>query len=55
MEYLKYIGLVIILIGVAVLVTPFLMGITGNISLFVGFTTIVVGFVGFVILNRFVR
>lgn len=47
-EFVKYIGVIIILIGVAILVTPFLMGTTSNALLLTGLAVIILGFISFI-------
>jgi hypothetical protein len=52
MSALKYLGVLILLIGVAVLVVPTLIGIPSNTYLMAGLTIIIVGFLGHIILNK---
>jgi hypothetical protein len=52
MSALKYLGVVILLIGVAVLIGPTLMGNPGNTYLLAGLAIILVGFIGHIILNK---
>lgn len=52
MSALKYAGVLILLIGVAVLVVPTFMGISSNTFLLAGLAIILVGFLGHIFLNK---
>jgi len=52
MSALKYLGVLILLIGVAVLVVPTMIGIPSNTYLLAGFGLILCGFIGHIVLNR---
>ena len=54
-EFARYIGVLVMLIGVAVLVVPFLMGATGNTSLIVGMALVVNGLLGHIYVNNMRR
>lgn len=51
-ELAKYIGVLVMLIGVAVLAVPFMMGTTTNISLIIGVVLIIEGFLGHIYVNN---
>jgi len=52
MSALKYLGVLILLIGVAVLIVPTMMGNPSNTYLAVGLAIIIIGFLGHIALNR---
>ncbi|MDR1780650.1 MAG: hypothetical protein LBR50_07975 [Tannerella sp.] len=52
MNVLKYLGIVLLLIGVGVLVVPFLSNSSSNSLLGIGLLLIIVGFFGHILLNR---
>ena len=52
MSALKYLGVLILLIGVAVLVIPTFMGNPSNTYLLAGMAIIIIGFLGHIVLNR---
>lgn len=54
-EFARYIGVLVMLIGVAILVVPFLMGATGNTSLIVGMALVVNGLLGHIYVNNMRR
>ena len=51
-EFAKYIGVIVMLIGVAFLVIPFLMGSTTNNILIIGMVLIVNGMLGHIYINN---
>jgi len=51
-EFAKYIGVVVMLIGVVVLVIPFLMGTTNNTNLIIGLLLVVEGMLGYIFTNN---
>jgi uncharacterized membrane protein HdeD (DUF308 family) len=51
-EFAKYIGVVVMLIGVAIMVIPFLIGNTGNSSLIWGMVLVVNGLLGYIYVNN---
>ena len=51
-EFARYIGVLVMLIGVAILVVPFLMGNTGNTNLIIGITLVVNGLLGYIYVNN---
>ncbi len=51
-EFAKYIGVIVMLIGVAVLVVPFLNGTTNNSNLIIGMALIVNGMLGHIYVNN---
>lgn len=53
--FLKYIGLIIELVGVALLLIPKLMSTTSNVTLAAGGACIVVGIVTYIILNNIIK
>ena len=52
MSALKYLGVVILLIGVAVLAVPTLTGKSSNSYLLAGLGLILAGYIGHIVLNR---
>ena len=52
-EIIKYSGLFVIMIGIIILVVSFLNGITSNIGLISALLLIIIGFVTFLLINRF--
>jgi uncharacterized membrane protein HdeD (DUF308 family) len=52
MNALKYLGILILLIGVVILTVPTIVGQSSNTFLLVGLTTIIVGFFAHIILNK---
>jgi positive regulator of sigma E activity len=54
-DLIKNAGLFIILIGIIILVISFLNGITGNSGLIAAFIMIVVGFLTFLLTNRYME
>jgi len=51
-EFAKYFGVVVMLIGVAVLAIPFLMGTTNNTNLIIGLLFVVEGMLGHIFINN---
>lgn len=51
-EIAKYIGVIVMLIGVAILVVPFLMGSTTNTSLIIGMVMVLEGTLGHIFINN---
>jgi len=49
---LKYIGVVVLLIGVAILAIPFLTGGMSNAILMSGLVVMLIGYFGHIILNK---
>ena len=54
-EFARYIGVLVMLIGVAVLVVPFLMDGTGNTNLIIGMAMVVNGLLGHIYVNNMKR
>ena len=52
MSALKYLGVLILLIGVAILIVPTLIGIPSNTYLLIGMAIVIIGFLGHIILNK---
>jgi len=52
MSALKYLGILIVLIGVGVLVVPSMRGSSSNTILLTGLIMIIVGFLGHIFLNK---
>jgi len=52
MSALKYLGVLILLIGVVVLILPTFLGNPSNTFLLAGMAIILVGFLGHIILNK---
>ena len=55
MSALKYLGILIILIGVAVLVVPSLQGNPSNIFLIIGLLLILGGYFSHIVLNKIIE
>ncbi|MGL4333361.1 MAG: hypothetical protein ACRCZQ_08735 [Bacteroidales bacterium] len=51
-ELLKYLGVIIAIIGVAILAIPQFMGITTNATLMTGLVVIILGIVSFILINK---
>ncbi len=51
-EFAKYIGAFVMLIGVAFLAVPFLMGTTTNTNLIIGLVLVVEGLLGYIYVNN---
>jgi hypothetical protein len=52
MSALKYLGVLILLIGVAVILWPTLMGFRSNMYLMIGLLLIIFGFLGHIFFNK---
>lgn len=51
-EFAKYFGVIVMLIGVALLVVPFLMGTTNNTNLIIGLLLVIEGMLGHIFINN---
>ena len=51
-EFLKYLGVIVLLIGVAVLAVPAFTGGMTNSTLLTGLALIIVGYLGHIALNK---
>jgi uncharacterized membrane protein HdeD (DUF308 family) len=51
-EFAKYIGVLVMLIGVAFLVIPFFMGLTNNTNLIIGLILVIEGLLGHIFVNN---
>ena len=51
-DFARYIGVIVMLIGVVILVVPFLLGSTGNTSLILGMPLVVNGLLGYIYVNN---
>ena len=51
-EFAKYIGVIVMLIGVAILVIPFMMGSTNNTNLIIGLLLVIEGMLGHIFVNN---
>ncbi len=51
-EFAKYIGVIVMIIGVIVLAIPFLQGTNSNPSLLIGLLIIIEGFLGHIFVNN---
>lgn len=51
-EFAKYIGVLVMLIGVLILVVPFLQSSTTNVTLLIGLLIIIEGFLGHMFVNN---
>lgn len=51
-ELAKYSGVIVMLIGVAILAIPFLLGTTNNTNLLIGLVLVVEGFLGYIYVNN---
>ncbi|MDL2222897.1 hypothetical protein LJB98_02230 [Bacteroidales bacterium OttesenSCG-928-M11] len=52
--FLKYLGIIIVLLGVCILAIPFFMGILSNQWLVVGGSFVVLGFLAYVLINKYI-
>ncbi|MDR1331308.1 MAG: hypothetical protein LBK07_04315 [Tannerella sp.] len=52
MSALKYLGILILLVGVAILAVPTLIGQPSNTLLMAGLVVVIVGFFGHILLNK---
>ena len=55
MSALKYLGILVLLIGIAVLVVPTLTGNPSNMYLLVGLVLVIVGCFGHIVLNKIIE
>lgn len=53
--FLKYSGIIVLLIGVLFLVIPFFAEFENNITLLTGWILIIVGFIGYIVINKKIR
>ncbi len=51
-EFARYIGVLVMLVGVAILIVPFFMGTTSNTNLIVGMALVVNGMLGHIYVNN---
>ena len=51
-ELAKYSGVIVMIIGVAVLAIPFFMGTTNNTNLLIGLALVIEGFLGHLFVNN---
>ena len=51
-EFAKYIGVIVMIIGVLILAIPFLQGTNSNPSLLIGLLIIIEGFLGHIFVNN---
>ncbi|MGL4992939.1 MAG: hypothetical protein ACRC6R_02205 [Bacteroidales bacterium] len=51
-ELMKYIGVIITIIGVAILAVPQFMGSTTNTTLLAGLVTVILGIVAHIVVNK---
>ena len=51
-EFAKYVGVLVMLIGAAVLVIPFFMGLTNNTNLIIGLILVIEGLLGYIFVNN---
>ena len=51
-EFAKYIGVIVMIIGVIILAIPFLQGTNSNPSLLIGLLIIIEGFLGHIFVNN---
>ena len=54
-DFAKYIGAVVMLVGVAILVVPFLLGTTNNTNLIIGLVLVIEGLLGHIYVNNMKR
>lgn len=53
-NFLKYLGAIILLIGVLVIAIPAFLKVTTNVTLSVGLFLVILGFIGHIVFNRHV-
>lgn len=51
-EFAKYVGVIVMLIGVALLAIPYLQGTTTNLTLGIGLLLVIEGFLGHIFVNN---
>ncbi len=51
-ELARYSGVIVMIIGVAVLAIPFLLGTTSNFNLLLGLVLVILGFLGHIYVNN---
>ncbi|MDD4515810.1 hypothetical protein [Massilibacteroides sp.] len=51
-QLMKYLGVIVLLIGVAILAIPAIQGSMSNTILIVGFITIILGYLGHIVINK---
>lgn len=51
-ELMKYLGVLIVIIGVAILAIPQFLGSTTNTTLATGLVVIIVGIISYILLNK---
>ena len=51
-EFLKYLGVIILLIGVIILAVPAIYGGMSNAILMAGLGTILLGYIGHIVINK---
>ncbi|WP_380077026.1 hypothetical protein [Falsiporphyromonas endometrii] len=51
-NFMKYLGAIVMLIGVLFLAVPYFAGIESNATLWTGLILEIIGFVGHIVLNR---
>ncbi|MGL4805241.1 MAG: hypothetical protein ACRC26_02725 [Bacteroidales bacterium] len=51
-ELMKYLGVIIVIIGVAILAIPQFLGSTTNTTLATGLVVIIVGIISYILLNK---
>ncbi len=51
-EFLKYLGVIILLIGVVILAVPAINGGMSNTILMAGLGTILLGYIGHIVINK---
>ena len=54
-EIIKFSGLFVILLGIIILVISFLRGVTSNTGLIVSILMILFGFIGYLLINRYIE
>lgn len=54
-QLVKYLGIIIILIGVAILAIPQFMGVTTNTTLGIGLVVMIIGLIAHIVINRYVE
>jgi membrane protein YdbS with pleckstrin-like domain len=53
--FLKNLGIFLVLIGAFFLIVPFFMHLQTNVSLLTGWILIIVGFISYIFINKYLR
>lgn len=51
-QLIKYLGVIVLLLGVAILAIPTMQGTLNNSILIIGFVAIIAGYLGHIVINK---